>query len=203
MRQQLVQQLEALLYLAYKLQMEKLQQVLRRFISCNNGWQFGSLLCAGRQRSALRSIVSARVLDAAASCGAAQDALISHISTETVTLSGAVPQPPGVRQVFERLLPRTPQPAAQQLGQAVAQLFGGSAVAQLLAPLAAPQRPTVSTFRARVVESIYCFVPGQVVTVELDPEEQMLLVRPEEGGGATVPSVQIPLNLVLGHQLDF
>jgi hypothetical protein len=49
---------------------------------------------------ALRVVVSARVLDAAAGCGAAQDALIVSSSTEVCTLSSSVP---GRRQVLKPL----------------------------------------------------------------------------------------------------
>jgi hypothetical protein len=78
MRQQFVQQVEALLYLAYKLQLRHLQQVSRRCIA-NNSCFRGSLLSSGDY---LRSVMSRRVVDAAAGCGAGQAALMVSSSTE-------------------------------------------------------------------------------------------------------------------------
>lgn len=82
-RQQFVQQVEALLYPAYKLQLPQLQRVMRQCISCNSCFQ-SSLLNAGT----LRAVASARVLDAAGGCGVAQDAFIAICGCELGTLGG-------------------------------------------------------------------------------------------------------------------
>jgi hypothetical protein len=78
MRRQFVQQVEALLYLAYKLQLPQLQRVVHSCISCNSCF-YNSLLNTADE---LRSVLSARVVDAAAGYRAAQDALIASSSTE-------------------------------------------------------------------------------------------------------------------------
>jgi hypothetical protein len=78
MRQQFVPQLEALLYLAYKLQLPQLQRVLHSCIANNSG--FSTSLFSSVDD--MRPVMSARVVDAAAGCGAAQDALIASSSNE-------------------------------------------------------------------------------------------------------------------------
>jgi hypothetical protein len=77
LRQQFAQQVEALLYLAYKLQLPQLQQVVRQCISCNSCTDF-SLLDA----EAMRAVASPRVLDAAGGCGDAQRAFIASCGFE-------------------------------------------------------------------------------------------------------------------------
>jgi hypothetical protein len=87
MRQQFVQQLEALLYLVYKLQLPQMQRVMRRCISCNSSFA-NSLL---KTADDVRSVMSARVVDAAAGSGAAQDALIASSSNELCAFRGGKP----------------------------------------------------------------------------------------------------------------
>jgi hypothetical protein len=94
MRQQFVQQVEALLYLAYKLQLPQLQRVLRRCISCNSNFA-NSLLDV----DAVRAVVSARVVDAAAGCSAAQDTLLVINGSDLCGFSSVL----GRRQVLKPL----------------------------------------------------------------------------------------------------
>jgi hypothetical protein len=83
MRQQFVQQVEALLHLIYKLQLPQLQRVLHSCISSNSCFK-NSLLNTADD---LRAVASARVVDAAAGSGAVQEALISSSSSELCAFS--------------------------------------------------------------------------------------------------------------------
>lgn len=81
--QQLAQQVEPLLYLAYKLELENIQERVRAFIF-NNSYSCASVL---HGKALLETVLSERVLATKAGAAASKQALASALSTLPVSLS--------------------------------------------------------------------------------------------------------------------